>query len=212
MRRRITRLEIWLLVTLIAFIAVLSLFVIGTIKSFVPNANEIKADQKRMLEELKIMESDLAMMAQFVDKFEVIPITPTEPTAEYIGEPIETTVKEPVDEWLVKITALECDGSYEGALGVATVILNRLETGWGDTIHDVVSAPGQFSVYGSKRKPPITETIIKACEDAMSGIRAFGPDVQYFCTPKAYERSSFFQTLEVVDRYAGTVWCRKARR
>ena len=85
MRRRITRLEIWLLVTLIAFIAVLSLFVIGTIKSFVPNANEIKADQKRMLEELKIMESDLAMMAQFVDKFEVIPITPTEPTAEQLN-------------------------------------------------------------------------------------------------------------------------------
>ena len=52
-----------------------------------------------MLEELKSWKA-IYNVAQFVDKFEVIPIT-NGPTAEYIGEPIETTVKEPVDEWLV---------------------------------------------------------------------------------------------------------------
>lgn len=201
-------------------LAVLILFVVGTFTNFIPSASEIKEAQASMQAALDQMSEDLTKVSEEVAAWPGITVATTETTKTPEPEPSieEPSVNrgmvepEPVDEWLLKITALECDGSYEGALGVATVILNRLENGWGDTIFDVISAPGQFSVYGSKRKPPITDTVISACEDALAGIRAFGPEVQYFCTPKAYERSSFFQTLEVVDRYAGTVWCREVRR
>ena len=50
-------------------------------------------------------------------------------------------------EILIKLVYLEARGeNYEGKKAVASIVLNRVESGyWGDTISDVVFAKGQFS-------------------------------------------------------------------
>lgn len=204
---QVTRSASMIMVVVAILVVLLAFMLIGTVVSFVPQAEALRADHERMMGELDQIGSDITAVSNYI--------------ADWEHEPIETTIVSSTsimgtseanpDGWLVIITALECDGSYEGALGVATVILNRLESGrWGDTIYDVISAHNQFSVYNSSRTPPVTETIRSACEDALSGIRAFDSDVMYFCTPGAYEQSEFFQSLVEVDRYAGTVWCKEA--
>lgn len=190
-----------------------------TATSFVPRIQEHDRKMAEMWSEIDRMNEDLTQLSEAVEAMPDIVVIQDEPmvplTDPYVA-PIETTTTETtaalpeVDPELIRIVALECDGSYEGALGVATVIFNQLDAGnWGDTIAEVVSYPGNFTVYKSKKKPPITDTILQACTDATAGERAFPPEVMYFCTPGAYKRSPFFRTLAIHAEYAGTVWCKE---
>ena len=190
-----------------------------TATSFAPRIQEHDRKMDEMWSEIDRMNEDLTQLNELVEAMPAVvviqdePMTPladpylaptTTPTAETSAELPE------VDPELIRIVALECDGSYEGALGVATVIFNQMDAGhWGDTIKEVVSYPGNFTVYKSMKTPPITDTILQACTDATAGERAFPPEVMYFCTPGAYKRSPFFRTLVIHAEYAGTVWCKE---
>jgi spore germination cell wall hydrolase CwlJ-like protein len=109
---------------------------------------------------------------------------------------------------LARVVALECDGSYQGALAVCSVVYNRLDSGvWGDTIKAVLSAENQFSVWHNRDRAVITDTVRQACIDAYKGVRNLPESVLWFCTPGHYRVSRFFKGLTVYDRFAGAVWC-----
>jgi hypothetical protein len=208
--------NIVLLIAVITF-AVLAFIAVSTWEDFIPTFRESQEELRKMDAEMDSMQQDLTRISEAVEAWpgitdpeisaqisrsmsveaELNRPGPTEP------EPIET-----YDSELARIVSLECDGSYEGALAVATVIYNRLDDGrWGDTIHAVVSAKNQFSVYGSSKKMPLTDTVKQACIDAYYGKRNLPASVMWFCTPGHYRGSSFFQGLKVYARFAGTVWC-----
>ena len=78
------------------------------------------------------------------------------------------------------VVAMEALGeSYEGQLAVANVIVNRLLSGhWGNTIEDVIYAPGQFSGANSGRvekfKSKVTESCKRAAVEALAGNNNIG--------------------------------------
>ncbi len=102
---------------------------------------------------------------------------------------IPVTYRDPVTlteedlELFVLIVATEAYWEpYEGQLAVANVILNRLLGGkYGDTVYDVVTAPGQFSGYSQieKYRSRDLSSCRKACEEALSGKNNIG-DFLYF--------------------------------
>lgn len=79
------------------------------------------------------------------------------------------------------VVAHECNGTYSDALGVISIILNRIEDGRYDVenVIDVVSALGQFEVWNAARaeafansNPELKEPIYNAMYDAIyRGIR-----------------------------------------
>lgn len=94
------------------------------------------------------------------------------------------------------VVAMEALGeSYEGKLAVANVIVNRLLSGyWGDTIEDVIYAPGQFSGANSGRvekfKSKVTESCKKAAVEALAGNNNIG-DYMYFLMKNRANYSSY---------------------
>lgn len=84
---------------------------------------------------------------------------------------------------LYAIVAAESDKSYDDALGVASVIMNRCEDSWcantfGANPYNQATAKGQFSVYsgGNGVYTRYTggnapETVRKAVDDALNGVR-----------------------------------------
>jgi spore germination cell wall hydrolase CwlJ-like protein len=108
----------------------------------------------------------------------------------------------------IRIVASECGAgwSYEGCLMVSQVIVNRMMSGrWGG-LHGVLTAPNQFTPYGSGYYKSVTPTGTQrqAALDALNGATIFGRDVLYFCTDAAYVRSPWFQSLPVAATYANT--------
>lgn len=108
--------------------------------------------------------------------------------------------------------------NYEAALDVATVIMNRLPY-WGGTITSVVSAhthnkdgsiTWQFSTYLNYTQCTPQDYEIQACKDALNGARSLPKTTLFFCTPESYDKSSFFQSLIVVTRRHGHVFCRNS--
>ena len=97
---------------------------------------------------------------------------------------------------LATVVAMEALGeSYEGQLAVANVVVNRMLDGyWGDTIHDVVYAPGQFSGANSGRvekfKSKVTESCKKAAIEALAGNNNIG-DYMYFMMKNRAKTSSY---------------------
>ena len=56
-------------------------------------------------------------------------------------------------DYLIRTIAFEAsDESDEGKVAVAYVILNRVSGGWGDSIKDVVTQPGQFEPWMVRRE------------------------------------------------------------
>ena len=208
-RPRMTLTDMILLLAVAGLILAFAI-IYETATSFQARVNEIHTWQASMEAECIEIQADQAEMWAVMPETEATETTETAPTpqASITGETeIYTIIYDPE---LARIVALESDGSYEGALGVATVIYNRLASGiWGNTIHKVISAENQFSVYDSQRIPIITDTIMQACVDAANGKGTLPADVLYFCTPAAYQRSEFFQGLKIYAEYAGTVWCRE---
>ncbi len=74
---------------------------------------------------------------------------------------------------------------YRGQLAVANVVLNRLRSGrYGKTIKDVIYAPYQFSVVGTKTfermiKTGGSETALKAAKEALKGKNNIGSYVSF---------------------------------
>lgn len=108
----------------------------------------------------------------------------------------------------LRIVASECGAgwSYEGSLMISQVIVNRMMTGrWGG-LAGVLTAPNQFTPYGSGYYKSVTPTATQrqAALDALNGATIFGRDVLFFCTDAAYARSPWFQSLPVAATYANT--------
>ena len=98
---------------------------------------------------------------------------------------------------------------YDGYLAVASVIMNRVAVDrFPDTVEGVLSDPGQFSTYTSTREPYITTEARRAVLDALHGKRNLPEDILFFCTKEAYDRVSWFHTLEVYKYEYGHVWTR----
>lgn len=102
---------------------------------------------------------------------ETIPIT--------YRDPIK--VSEETEYLLATVVAMESEWeSYEGKLAVANVVINRLLSGrWGDSIEDVIYAPGQFYGANSGRveqfqKKGFHEDCYKAAKEALSGKNNIG--------------------------------------
>ncbi|MBE5963220.1 MAG: cell wall hydrolase [Lachnospiraceae bacterium] len=97
---------------------------------------------------------------------------------------------------LATVVAMEAVGeSYEGQLAVANVVINRMLDGyWGDTISDVVYAPGQFSGANSGRvekfRSRVTESCKKAAVQAAAGVNNIG-NYMYFCMKNIAKTSSY---------------------
>ena len=110
----------------------------------------------------------------------------------------------------VRIVAAECGAnwSYEGCLMVSQVIVNRVLSGrWGG-LRNVLTAPRQFTPYLSGYYLKVTPTAVQrqAAIDALNGATAFGRDVLYFCTDVAYARSTWFQGMPVITKFANTLF------
>jgi spore germination cell wall hydrolase CwlJ-like protein len=96
-----------------------------------------------------------------------------------------------VDKELLRVVQLEAGYryGYEAYLAIATVIFNRLDSGlYGSTIHAVVSAPNQFSVYHHRGSVTIDPTCYQACLDATLGKRSFPATIRYFRTVASYRK------------------------
>lgn len=114
-------------------------------------------------------------------------------------------------ELMLDIVALESWHvyGYEGYLAVATVIMNRVKAErFPDTIEGVLSQPGQFCTYTTTRTPYVTTEARRAVVDALNGRRNLPEDILFFCTREAYNRSRFFQSLDVYKVEHGHVWAR----
>lgn len=84
--------------------------------------------------------------------------TPT-PTPEPTPAPIPTPAPEPTAmptptaeavsdfDLICAIVAHESGPSYEGAMGVISCVMNRVDGGWGSSAVGVLTAPGQFASY-----------------------------------------------------------------
>ena len=81
------------------------------------------------------------------------------------------------------IVMAEAEGEcYEGKLAVAQIILYRAEKK-NTSIYNVVYAPGQFSVIGTRRMHiPPDEDCIRAVDEALFGSYVLDPEIEYFCS------------------------------
>ncbi|MBE5936140.1 MAG: cell wall hydrolase [Lachnospiraceae bacterium] len=116
---------------------------------------------------------------------------------------VETTVTEAEYRLFVCIVYCEAGGEkYEGQLGVANVILNRLHSAdWPNTLKDVIYQKHQFSPvkngYLNKALAAYDkgefntkwhESCFKAVDDALAGKNNIG-NRMYFMTPKALQQN-----------------------
>ncbi len=88
-----------------------------------------------------------------------------------------TLTEEDLEVFALVVAAEAFWEPYEGKLAVANVILNRLIGGrYGDTVYDVVTAPGQFAGYKSidKFRSYNLTDCYKACNEALSGKNNIG--------------------------------------
>ncbi|MBR0090521.1 MAG: cell wall hydrolase [Lachnospiraceae bacterium] len=79
---------------------------------------------------------------------------------------------------------------YEGQVGVGAVVINRMRSSRfkQNTMYEVITAPGQFSVYPTFLQRSIqngwaTESCYNAAREAMSGYSTVG-DCLFFCAPR----------------------------
>lgn len=105
---------------------------------------------------------------------------------------------------LAKVIAGEAMGeSYSGKLGVATVVLNRMEHGGygGSTVKSVVFEPGQFDcVFGTSWDMliPNNDCIRASKQVLVDGYRLFSKEIVYFYNPNTATDVSFISDVEVM--------------
>lgn len=90
-------------------------------------------------------------------------------------------------ELIIKLVYLEARGEcYEGKKAVASIVLNRLDSGcWGDTVYDVIFAKGQFTPAGKINTTYILDNdtwndCINAVDEVLLNGNIFPKYVLYF--------------------------------
>ena len=121
----------------------------------------------------------------------------------YENRGIVTTLTDAEYRLFACIVYCEAGGeSYEGQLGVANVILNRLHSAdWPNTLYDVIYQKHQFSPVKNgylnkvlseydqgKFNTKWHESCYKAVDDALLGVNNIG-NRMYFMTPKALQQT-----------------------
>lgn len=101
------------------------------------------------------------------------------------------TILHMTTDWQEMVATVQNEAGGEGSIGiehVASTVVNRVKTDhWGPTIHDVISAPGQYSAYGTHIDTPHDNVIA-----AVDKILIDGPinDAIYYMNPKYSAPSS----------------------
>lgn len=98
--------------------------------------------------------------------------------------------------WIVEAEAR--GEGYEGKLAVAEVVINRVkDLRFGETIHQVIYAPGQFDPVGTVGKLAISEETIAAVNQAL---RHQSTEALYFMNPRLSGEASrgWMRSLELV--------------
>jgi len=94
-------------------------------------------------------------------------------------------------DWQELVNTVKAESGGEGADGikhVTSTVINRVHTGhWGPTIHDVLSAPGQFSAYG-KTYTYISPELIAAVDDVL--VNGVINDAIYYMNPRYSDSAS----------------------
>lgn len=134
---------------------------------------------------------------------------PEEVAAE-VSEPEEevqetvSSVDESEIEVLRKIVMAEagCE-DMQGQIMVANVVLNRIAAGYGETISDIVFAPGQFSPVetGSFWSVVPSESVIEAVNRALAG-EDYSYGAIFFVSPYG-DTSWFYSDCEFVTEHGG---------
>jgi spore germination cell wall hydrolase CwlJ-like protein len=80
-------------------------------------------------------------------------------------------------ELLARVLYAECNGEpYEGQLMVAQCVVDRIESGYGDTVAEVVYASGQFARPGR-----LTDNLLEVAAAALNGIKfSYSHKILYF--------------------------------
>ncbi|MGL4607659.1 MAG: peptidoglycan DD-metalloendopeptidase family protein [Eubacteriaceae bacterium] len=105
-------------------------------------------------------------------------------------------------DFLYRAVAAEAGGeSYEGMVAVASAIIYTSEVK-GISITETITAPNQYSVVsdGSIHRVNPSETVIRAVNDAINGLRVLDPQTQYFYAPGSVS-SPWHESLT----YTGTI-------
>lgn len=104
-------------------------------------------------------------------------------------------------EVLYRITEAEVTGEgnsnyYEAKKNVASCVITRWLNGWGDTVHNVVFAPKQFSPISDGRyyTVEITEQTKRAVHDVLRNGKTHS--YEYFCANCESYRNGWFSTLK----------------
>lgn len=94
--------------------------------------------------------------------------------------------------------------SYEGQLAVASVVMNRLNSGlWGNTLAEVIYAPYQFEATGTSAFQNAlstggSETSLKAAQDALNGANNVG-GYMYFLPTWNVDTSTLSSYMQIGD-------------
>lgn len=103
---------------------------------------------------------------------------------------------------LAKITQVESGNeSYEGQLGVANVILNRVkDSRFPDTVRDVIYSGKQFppAHNGLLDKSVPNASVLRAAKDALNGKNNVGKAL-YFFNPQV-STSAFWDSLDIIKK------------
>ena len=91
----------------------------------------------------------------------------------------------------------------QGQIMVANVVLNRIAAGYGDTISEIVFAPGQFSPVANGTFCDVvpTESVIEAVNRALAG-EDYSEGALFFVSPYG-NTSWFFSDLTFVAEHGG---------
>ncbi len=144
---------------------------------------EVSEEPIASVEETQLEEETINVGQEILSDVEIVPYDVNEIVAGYHLTMENTTYTVSEEEFLQVAYVVQqesLDGSYEDALGVTSVILNRMEDGrysYADSLLAVVSAPGQFTVWDASKAAAFTRAeiqpeVLRAMNDALyNGIR-----------------------------------------
>jgi N-acetylmuramoyl-L-alanine amidase len=114
--------------------------------------------------------------------------------------PVATNYSATDLDLLSRIVEAEAGGEpYAGKVAVAEVVMNRVAAGFGNSIHDVIYAPGQFQPVrnGMINKPASTDSI-NAARSVLATYQADPNGILYFYAPSKTS-DSWIRTRQVVE-------------
>ena len=155
---------------LMLFLTAVILTVIG-VADFTPNEErEPQVRSKIMVE--KVIRTDNKVISSEIPDQEMLEIEAPTPMPEgYLNRWGITSISDEERNLLARVLYLEGHNTgLEGCQKIAVVVFNRVNKK-GKTITEILSAPGQFSVYRAATNPesPVTEQEYLAIESVLTG-------------------------------------------